>query len=517
MAICVVVYFLTLPASVQQEKKFGKALHDLATYLENNPAIVADDRVRDKLRELGLNGIMFDMIEEQLESDPELKRQYNDWLMSADAREVRQKLDEKIAAFKEANDTRVYSRYGLAGGGQWKAHQLITYAFIHENTNLNVIVFPVHLVFNMLFFFAVAFTLEDLWGRAIFAVFYLLSAVAACIPDMLAGMGLIGASGAVFATFGAFLVRLPQTKLKVGWLTVILALPFKFFGKKNLGIVNIYAYLIIGFFFIDQMLLWWFINFKLGANSGVSYRCHIAGFAFGAIFALGMKAMKIEENYINPKIEAKVSFSNSPLVTQALELLERGSVDQAEVKLKSYAASHPNNLDGILGLIQVYRKKEDFEQLNVMYSRMIRYHLDRNDREAALYAYDSLLSEFPENKVEVRIPARDWLVLCEFLREAEMIKEAAVEYERLATTHPTDPISMRACVQGGEAALLVGDTERAMRLFQKGLAMNPVDAYRTRLQLGFEKCQKRLSHRHGAGQQPKKSLSLSPETQKQKV
>ncbi|HXG67067.1 MAG TPA: hypothetical protein VNO70_18330, partial [Blastocatellia bacterium] len=178
---------------------------------------------------------------------------------------------------------------------------------------------------------------------------------------------------------------------------------------------------------------------------------------------------------------------------------------------------HPNNLDGIHGLIQVYRKKEDFEQLNVMYSRMIRYHLDRNDREAALYAYDSLLSEFPEDKVEVCIPARDWLVLCEFLREAEMIKEAAVEYERLATTHPTDPVSMRACVQGGEAALLVGDTERAMRLFQKGLAMNPVDAYRSRLQLGFEKCQKRLSHRHGGGQQPKKSLNLSPETQKQKV
>ena len=102
-----------------------------------------------------------------------------------------------------------------------------------------------------------------------------------------------------------------------------------------------------------------------------------------------------------------------------------------------------------------------------MFGRLIRQHLASEDKEAALYAYDSLLSAFPDNNVAPRIPARDWIAICEYLKESDMNREAAVEYERLVNACPDDPLVSRAAVQGGEAALFVADADRALKLFQK--------------------------------------------------
>ena len=55
---------------------------------------------------------------------------------------------------------------------------------------------------------------------------------------------------------------------------------------------------------------------------------------FGAGFALMMKATRYEEEHINPKIEAMVSFSAAPAVNQALEALDRGDAVMAERKLR---------------------------------------------------------------------------------------------------------------------------------------------------------------------------------------
>src|SRR6185295_1535841 len=139
-------------------------------------------------------------------------------------------------------------------------------------------------------------------------------------------------------------------------------------------------------------VLYWYFDKKAGSTSNVGYSVHIAGFMFGAAFALMMKATKTEETYINPKIEAKVSFSAAPAVNQAIDMLDRGEVAMAERKLRAHLAQQPNDTNGLLALIQVYQKVNNFEQLNAMYGRLIRVHLSRNDKEAALYAYDNLLS-----------------------------------------------------------------------------------------------------------------------------
>src|SRR5262245_38786569 len=166
-------------------------------------------------------------------------------------------------------------------------------------------------------------------------------------------------------------------------------------------------------------------------------------------------------------------------------MLDRGEIALAERKLKGHLAQNPNDVSAILALIQVYEKVHDLRQLNGLYARVIRHHLERGDKEAAVYAYDGLLSSFPDNKVEVRIPAEDWIVICDYLRQLGMIREAAVEYERLITAHPGDTSAVRACVDGGEAALDVNDVERALRLFEQGLSLYPPPPLASRIAMGI--------------------------------
>jgi membrane associated rhomboid family serine protease len=489
MAICVVVYYVTLPATVKQDRELVQARSKLGEFLETNRAILANEDVRRKLKSLGLlTDEEIETIEKEVKGTLDAEYRTRAWLSSSDAIKLKDEFDTKFAECKTATEAHLYFKYGLAPNGTWKAYQLITAVFLHGST--------LHLFGNLLFFFAVGFSLEDLWGRRVFLGFYVLAGVAASLPELInpGPLPSIGASGAIAGTMGAFLVRLYDTKVKIGWLTTPLAIPFMLFGRKPYGVINVPAYIYLPFYFISQILPWWFIK-KAGLVSTIGYSAHIAGFLFGVGFALMMRALRAEEKYINPKIEAKVSFSASPAVTQSLDMLDRGEGELAERKLKSYLAKQPDDINAVLALIQVYQRAEKYDQLSALYGRVIRHHLNAGDREAALYAYDNLLSAFPDNQVNPKIPARDWIVICEYLQESQMNREAAVEYQRLAVAWPDDPMAVRACVQGGEAALNAHDNQRALKLFETARDSAPSSMYAARIEAGLEKAKQRLDHR----------------------
>jgi tetratricopeptide (TPR) repeat protein len=254
------------------------------------------------------------------------------------------------------------------------------------------------------------------------------------------------------------------------------------------------GYVYLASYFLAQVVSWYFDK-KAGSVSNVAYSVHIAGFIFGACFALMMKFTRYEEEHINPKIEAMVSFSAAPAVNQALDALDRGDPVMAERKLRAHLTKQPNDTNALLAAIQVYQQSENFDRLNAMYGRLIRQHLANHDKEAALYAYDSLLSAFPDNNVAPRIAVRDWISICEYLRESDMNRESAVEYERLVQACPQDPLTARAAVQGGEVALFVADVDRALKLFQKAVQLKAPEPYGARARMGIEKCNKILELR----------------------
>ncbi|HSE38357.1 MAG TPA: rhomboid family intramembrane serine protease, partial [Blastocatellia bacterium] len=208
MAVNEVVFYVTLPVFGSQLDELDKLGNKIGQFIGKHQELLGDEDIREKLSEIGmLSKVEGDAITEQLSTSPETDTQYKAWLRGIEGQKLREELDQKLTAFKVAAQNSLWYKYGLAPNGKWKPHQLITAAFLHGGT--------LHLFFNMIFFFAVAFSLEDLWGRGVFLGFYLLSAAASCVPSLVNPVVVpsIGASGAISATMGAFLFRLPKTKI----------------------------------------------------------------------------------------------------------------------------------------------------------------------------------------------------------------------------------------------------------------------------------------------------------------
>ena len=83
-----------------------------------------------------------------------------------------------------------------------------------------------HLIGNMWFLWLAGFVLEDVWGRPLYTVFYLVAGAAALQFHAWTNPGSIipcvGASGAVAALMGAFLVRFPKMKIEMLWILGLL-------------------------------------------------------------------------------------------------------------------------------------------------------------------------------------------------------------------------------------------------------------------------------------------------------
>ena len=83
----------------------------------------------------------------------------------------------------------------------------------------------------MWFLWLAGFVLEDTWGRWLYSAFYLIAGVAALQFYAWTNPGSItptlGASGAVAALMGAFLVRFPKMKIEMAWLFFLRIRTFK--------------------------------------------------------------------------------------------------------------------------------------------------------------------------------------------------------------------------------------------------------------------------------------------------
>ena len=134
-----------------------------------------------------------------------------------------------------------------------------------------------HIIGNMIFLWAFGPEVEDLIGRRWYAIFYLLGGIVAALAQVAADPGStipnLGASGAIAAVMGAFLVTYPQDQIRS--LLVI----FVF-----VRVAYIPAALLIGVWGLTQFL-------SLGAvaqhptGGGVAYAAHVGGFIFGAVTA----------------------------------------------------------------------------------------------------------------------------------------------------------------------------------------------------------------------------------------
>lgn len=136
-----------------------------------------------------------------------------------------------------------------------------------------------HILGNMLFLFIFGNNVEDVMGRARYLVFYVAGGYAAALSQAYvtlhwsgvrgASIPNIGASGAIAAVLGAYLVILPQAR--------VVTLLFGFLPWQ----LSAGALLVVWF-----LLQLWSSSFSLthpSAGGGTAFAAHVGGFLFGVL------------------------------------------------------------------------------------------------------------------------------------------------------------------------------------------------------------------------------------------
>jgi membrane associated rhomboid family serine protease len=132
-----------------------------------------------------------------------------------------------------------------------------------------------HLGGNMLFLWIFGNNVEDSMGPVKFLLFYLLGGLAAAALQLVIGpdsqVPNLGASGAVAGVLGGYLLLFPRARV----ITVIFIVFF-------FTIVELPALVILGFWFVQQLLFGYF-ELSSAGEAGVAYFAHIGGFVFGLL------------------------------------------------------------------------------------------------------------------------------------------------------------------------------------------------------------------------------------------
>jgi rhomboid family protein len=148
---------------------------------------------------------------------------------------------------------------------------VFTSMFLHVNL--------IHLVGNMIYLWIFGNNIEDKLGRFWFIGFYLVGGVAAVLAQVLINpsseVPMVGASGAISAVLGAYLVLFPGAR--------ILSLVFLGFFYQ---LIEVPAVLVLGFWFVLQLIDGIASLGLAGAEGGVAFFAHIGGFAAGVAIGL---------------------------------------------------------------------------------------------------------------------------------------------------------------------------------------------------------------------------------------
>ena len=133
-----------------------------------------------------------------------------------------------------------------------------------------------HIIGNMVFLWAFGSEIEDVMNPLRYTAFYLagglISMFAQIVASPHATVPCLGASGAIAAVMGAFIVIYPRDRIRS------LLIVFIF-----VRVTFVPAAVLIGFWFVIQLLnLGAVVNVQTG---GVAYMAHVVGFIFGALSA----------------------------------------------------------------------------------------------------------------------------------------------------------------------------------------------------------------------------------------
>ena len=136
-----------------------------------------------------------------------------------------------------------------------------------------------HLLGNLLFLWIFGNNVEDRLGHVPFLLFYLVGGIAAALTQVViapqSDIPLVGASGAIAAVLGAYIVLFPGAR--------ILSLVFLGFFYQ---LLEVPALIVLGFWFVLQLASGFAGLGAETAQGGVAFFAHIGGFVAGVVVGI---------------------------------------------------------------------------------------------------------------------------------------------------------------------------------------------------------------------------------------
>lgn len=321
---------------------------------------------------------------------------------------------------------------------------LLTYMFIHGGW--------LHLIGNMLFLFVCGSNLEDRWGRGVWMGFYGIAGILAGLAFGLlhpqVSQVLVGASGAIAAAMGAFLLLFYQTRIRIFYFFWLI-LPFS-------GTFSIRAMWVLPVWLILQLLG---LRAEVaGLSMSVAYSAHVVGFAFGMLTVFVFKLIRVDQSLVQASEKKAILLENHPLLEKGLLYKQQGSLRLAEASFASLLRQHPEHVDAMLELAHV---KTEPKEVAALVNQAVRQAQRGGTEDHVFYVYRDIVDK---NLTHV-LDERSLYTIAKCF-ETKFEDEAFRLYFRITEEFPQSPIAPKAML---DLARLYQPTEphRAIEVLQQ--------------------------------------------------
>jgi membrane associated rhomboid family serine protease len=327
-----------------------------------------------------------------------------------------------LGKLEEVQSQHIFSRLGYVPARP-SAAGLFGSLFLHAGW--------MHLLGNMYLLWLCGCSIEDLWGRPIYAVVYLLGGAGAALAHAAfqpeSNAHLVGASGAIAALMGIFCVRCWNTNIRF----------FYWFFLTLFGTFTAPAWIMLILWLTKEL----FYAFVFADSSTVAFWAHVGGFSFGVVIAFGMKLTRFEESVIAPALDRKTNLvAKTPRFQSALEHFERGDYQRAvsELTLAIRESRDDPDLYHLLG--------RSYQELGrpIDAARFLRQELAIHIRRRELELVASIYEEIRQVNPDLDFTAKELLAVASALMATGLEGEAVDLYKNLMATAPEPLLRLRA-------------------------------------------------------------------------
>ncbi len=394
---CILVFWLTGRAEDQARERADEMLSEVAQYYYEHPYLEAEQELAIEAQwwapeeeyEGGWSAYQEDAGEDYEDYEEEERGFAGEEVAPFQRQAEQQELDRLTDDWQDArNDIPLY-RWGLVPS-RLELGDLVASIFMHAGL--------MHLIGNLMFFWLSGPPLEDVWGRPVFAVFFLAAGIVGGLLWVAryseSDIPLVGASGAVAGLMGAFMVRFWSVKIRMFYFYFI---GFRFFT----GTFTSPAWVMLGLWFGTELFWATALDSVAGEFGGVANLVHVGGFAFGAGTAVLIRHLKTEEKILKPKIDAKLGEEENVVIEQAHDLRNQGRLEEARDLLAAETRQHPSNWDANLALWDVALQLGRPQDGKAALLRCIRQELRRGEPEMATAHWSELAEHLPDVQVDL--------------------------------------------------------------------------------------------------------------------